>query len=100
MQFRNPIVAGEELAITAIRSEDYTEGEEGWRVARDGSAQFRNLSTLGDFGATGNISADAFFTGPSGLWLPDGTEVGARLATLSIHSPVRLFAVQLIKSVK
>ena len=79
MQFNNPIVAGEELAITAIRSQDYIESTSGWRIARDGSAQFANVNVLGDFGATGQISADSFQIGPNGLWLPDDTEVGARL---------------------
>lgn len=52
MPFNNPILAGEELIRTAIRSENYTEDGEGgpgsgWAINRDGSATFNNLNVRG-----------------------------------------------------
>src|SRR3954466_7470362 len=87
MQFRNPIVAGEELAITAIRSQDYVEAVTGWRIARDGNAQFSNISALGDFGTSGQISGDSVIAGPGGIWLNDGSEIGARFTELETNAP-------------
>lgn len=57
MAFRNPIVAGEELTIPGIRSEDYEQAVSGWRIGRDGSAQFSNVQILGGIGAD-NLSVD------------------------------------------
>ena len=81
MAFRNPLVAGEELVITAIRSADYIEGVQGWRISRDGSSQFTNIADIGDFGATGDVNAGSFHVGEGGLWLPDNPtkSVGERL---------------------
>lgn len=81
MPFRNPIVAGEELIIPGIRSKDWVEAESGWRVGRDGSAQFNNMHILGNLGAD-ILTADRFNVGDSGIWLPDGTEIGDRLNTI------------------
>lgn len=44
MPFNNPILAGEELIRSAIRSEDFITDVSGWRIARDGSAEFNSLS--------------------------------------------------------
>lgn len=57
MEFGNPIVGGEDLIRTAIKSPDFNTDPEsgnvtGWRIARDGSATFYNL-TIGS--ATFNI---------------------------------------------
>jgi hypothetical protein len=87
MQFNNPIVSGEELAITAIRSRDYVEATDGWRISRDGNVQISNLNALGDLGATGQVSGDSVLVGPSGLYLSDGSEVGARLTALETSAP-------------
>ena len=81
MPFRNPIVAGEELIIPGIRSQDWEEAQSGWRVGRDGSAQFNSLHILNNLNAT-NLSAERFVVGSNGIWLPDGTEVGQRLADI------------------
>jgi hypothetical protein len=51
MPFENPIIAGEELIRPGIRSEDFIEGTAGWRIGRDGSAEFNDLVTRGTFGA-------------------------------------------------
>lgn len=48
MEFGNPIVGDEELIRSAIKSRDFTadneSGVSGWRIARDGSATFYNLT--------------------------------------------------------
>lgn len=44
MGFRDPIVSGEELVRSAISSEDFETGVTGWRIARDGQAEFNTLS--------------------------------------------------------
>lgn len=70
MPFGNPILAGEELIRSAIRSENYAaSGEEpgtGWRIAADGSAEFASLLTRGDAQGTTayyeDISASNGFT--------------------------------------
>jgi hypothetical protein len=41
--FTNPILAGEELNRTGIRSENYIPGVSGWRIANDGAAEFDNI---------------------------------------------------------
>jgi hypothetical protein len=43
MQFENPIIGEEELIRSAIKSENYDPGVTGWRIARDGSAEFTDL---------------------------------------------------------
>jgi hypothetical protein len=47
--FENPIVAGEELIRSGVRSENYTQGSAGWRVARDGSAEFEDMAVRDNF---------------------------------------------------
>lgn len=49
MEFGNPIVGGEDLIRSAIKSPDFNTDEEsgnvsGWRIAKDGSATFYNLT--------------------------------------------------------
>ena len=44
MAFTDPIVAGDELVRAAINSSNYVQGQSGWRVARDGSAEFNDLT--------------------------------------------------------
>lgn len=87
MAFENPIVAGEELVISGIRSDNYKEATDGWRVGRDGTAQFSTLNLLGDFGALGDVSADSFHVGDGGLWLPDNPDldVASRLQSLETN---------------
>lgn len=52
MPFNNPILAGEELIRSAMRSDDFTEGTEGpatgWKIDRNGDAFFANLESSGD----------------------------------------------------
>jgi hypothetical protein len=79
MEFRNPIVAGEELVIDAIRSQNYSESVAGWRISSDGAVQFSNVNALGDLGITGQVSADKFIVGDSGLFLPGNRDVSDML---------------------
>lgn len=58
MALPNPIVEGNVLQIPAIQSIDYTTGgSTGWRIARDGTADFNDLNLRGNVGAA-QVSAD------------------------------------------
>lgn len=48
MAFSDPIVAGEELIRTGIRSSNYAAGLAGWRVARNGDAEFNDVLIRGE----------------------------------------------------
>jgi hypothetical protein len=74
MAFTNPILSGEELNRTGIRSENYVPGESGWRVANDGAAEFDNI------GIRGNI------------WAPSITLNGQDLTTRLNNAPKGLTA--------
>ena len=64
MPFTDPIVAGETLVRTAIASADYVVDDDGvisgWRIARDGSAEFRNV-TIGGAAYTIDDQGNASF---------------------------------------
>ncbi|MGH3094659.1 MAG: phage tail tip fiber protein, partial [Streptosporangiales bacterium] len=45
MPFQNPVVGQTELIRKDIESRNYVEGESGWRIARDGDAEFNDLTT-------------------------------------------------------
>lgn len=47
MSFSNPILSGEELIRNAIASENYVANTSGWRIARDGDAEFNNITARG-----------------------------------------------------
>ena len=70
MPFTNPIVAGEDLIRSGIRSPNYVAGTggapgTGWRIAQDGSAEFSNLTVRGNVsgsvGAFDNLAANLSF---------------------------------------
>jgi hypothetical protein len=42
MTFRDPVLAGEKLVHTGIRSDNYAAGVSGWRIARDGTVEFNS----------------------------------------------------------
>lgn len=48
MPFRDPIVAGAKLIRDAIESEQFVAGVQGWRIARDGTAEFASLTARGE----------------------------------------------------
>lgn len=52
MSFRNSIVAGVELIREAIQSRNFVTGVSGWRIARDGTAEFLNVIIRGLITAT------------------------------------------------
>lgn len=47
MAFSNPILAGEELNRTGIKSENYVQGVTGWRIASNGVAEFQDVALRG-----------------------------------------------------
>jgi hypothetical protein len=59
MSFGNPVVGQEELIRDAIRSTNYVQGVSGWRIARDGSAEFN----------TGTFRSDLQVTDPDGSYV-------------------------------
>jgi len=67
--FTNPILAGEALNRTGIRSENYVPGASGWRIASDGAAEFDNIGVRGN------------------LWVPSVTLDGQDLATRLNNMP-------------
>lgn len=58
MPFSNPIVAGEDLVRTGIRSPNYVTGSTGWRIAQDGSAEFNSLTVVGAALIGGSVTLD------------------------------------------
>jgi hypothetical protein len=48
MAFTNPILAGDQLVRSGIESDNYVPGVSGWRIARDGAAEFDNVGIRGD----------------------------------------------------
>lgn len=44
MAFTNPIVQGEQLVRDGFKSSNYVQGTSGWRIARDGSAEYDSLT--------------------------------------------------------
>lgn len=97
MAFRNSILAGEELVRSGIRSEDYVAGVSGWRIARDGTAEFLDVAVRGTFTTgTGDprieiVPDDAGF-GPTILFYPDGGGPPAALRLLTGTSIFGLFS--------
>lgn len=45
--FSNPVVAGGILQVPAIESTNFVSGVRGWRIARNGDAQFNNATFIG-----------------------------------------------------
>jgi hypothetical protein len=62
MAFTNPILSGEELNRTGIKSENYVPGTSGWRVASNGAAEFDNV------GIRGNLWAPSITLNGRDLW--------------------------------
>jgi hypothetical protein len=52
MPFRDPIVAGVRLVRTAIQSEDFAAGVAGWRIKRNGDAEFNDGTFRGTIEAS------------------------------------------------
>lgn len=48
MSFSNPILSGETLIRSAIKSENYVPGVAGWRISRDGEAEFSDVIVRGE----------------------------------------------------
>lgn len=67
MAFSDPIVdtVTETIQITGIKSLNYVEGSDGWRIGADGNAQFSNINLIGDIGATNGNFDDVLIGGES-----------------------------------
>lgn len=48
MPFNDPIVAGDTLIRNAIQSANYVTGSSGWRIGKDGTAEFNTTTIRGD----------------------------------------------------
>jgi hypothetical protein len=62
--FSHDIAGGSgNLIVTSLQSPNFQSGEEGWQVAKDGSAQFNNLEIRGTFNGSDFIinSSGIFF---------------------------------------
>lgn len=108
MAFRNSILAGEELVRSAIRSANWDPGVAGWRIDRDGNAEFNDITARGTISTgapgsqhieiastTGLANRIQFFTGdvdelsPGYLrvyTVPDGTDGTGPCLELSVPS--------------
>lgn len=75
MEFSNSLVGGsDELVREGIQSRGYVPGVSGWRIARDGSAEFSDVSLRGGLLVTNDARSANYSTGVSGWILRnDGT---------------------------
>jgi hypothetical protein len=56
--FNNPVIGGQEVLVrTGIKSSNYAAGVSGWRIARDGSAEFNNGVFRGSLAVGGTAPA-------------------------------------------
>lgn len=75
MAFRNSILAGEELIRSGIRSPDFTTGVTGWRIARDGSAEFNDVTVRGSLRSVDSITPRETFIDHGIIKLTDAAGV-------------------------
>lgn len=75
MEFNNAIVGGSnELVRTAIQSRGFVSGSVGWRIKRDGNAEFNDVTIRGGLVVTGNAESANYVAGTTGWRLrSDGT---------------------------
>lgn len=69
MRFNNPIIGEEALIRTGIKSQNYEPSVAGWRIARDGDAEFNNIT------ARGTILGSRFTTAESGAHIEINPEL-------------------------
>jgi hypothetical protein len=82
MAFRNPILAGSTLIREGMESENYAAGTDGWRIERDGDAEFNDLTARGD------IEAEQVKTPNAAAFVPGGDSIGI----VSTDLPAELIA--------
>lgn len=66
MPYSNPVVAGETLVIPAVQSDGFVTGVSGWRIQRDGAAEFNDVDIRGTLEVTnafGTVSVGKFLVG-------------------------------------
>lgn len=83
MPFKDEVTAGEQLVYTAIRSENYAPGTAGWRIAKDGTAQFVGVTIAG-----GSLQSANYVAGTAGYKL-NGTTGDAELNAATIRGTLR-----------
>lgn len=79
MPFSDPIVAGDTLVIPAIQSDGYVTGASGWRIQRDGTAEFNNVTVRGVLEVTnafGSVSVGKFLVGGAPAFRSSETSTG------------------------
>lgn len=69
MTFNNSILAGTTLVRDEIQSEGFVSGSTGWRISRNGNAEFNNITSRGSF-----IAGDASLASGS-LTISNGNDV-------------------------
>lgn len=93
MPFGNPAIGGQILVRPAIQSPDYVPGTSGWRIARDGSAEFNNLNLRGTglFGTPGGQRVEISNTGVISIYDSSNNLVGRwNAAQFFIQNPTTL----------
>lgn len=63
MPFTNPIVGGQTLVIPGVQSLNYVQNVSGWRISRDGSAEFIGVSISGSL-TVGNPTGNRVYLKP------------------------------------
>jgi hypothetical protein len=63
MPFSNPVMAGKQLVRNVMQSLNFVANVSGWQIARDGDAQFNDVTLTGTFNGTDYVinSSGAFF---------------------------------------
>jgi hypothetical protein len=56
MAFDDEIVAGEELLTPGIKSPNYIPGSNGWRIGKEGTAEFNSIESRGDITFTNPLT--------------------------------------------
>lgn len=84
MPFTSPVVAGVQLVRNAIQSQNFVTGVAGWRIARDGSAEFNNGTFRGNVIVGPTSSAHVTIDG--NLPAPLQSAYGLVLGTISDFS--------------
>jgi len=80
MEFGNPVIGLEELIRSAIRSKNFLTGVSGWRIARDGSAEFNNVIIRGGIIISG-----------SALYYSGAPAFGSLVASISAAASTDVF---------
>jgi hypothetical protein len=89
LEWADPIAAGDgSLVYPALKSPNYVAGVDGWKISRDGDAEFNDVTVRGTVEVDGNNSSFITIASPSGQpkisLMPENTVVGDTLQAASI----------------